>query len=233
MRTLLAWLSVLVSSTALAQPARIDAIMKPWTGTATPGCAVGVVQQGKTTHARGYGMADLERRVPITPTTLFDIGSTSKQFTAANILMLAAEVFRLGQSPFRLELAGTAPTRTVSLRTAGHPRLHGHAQRPARHRVRAALTGHERLRRPGRQLTGCPALVGNEPVRQTRVARDCKQRCVDLCNGSFSVADARRSRGRAHRLQGLRLRTQEGSTAHSRPAPSPRAMTISIIATVI
>lgn len=91
MRTLLAWLSVIVSSTALAQPARIDAIMKPWTGTATPGCAVAVVQKGKITHARGYGMADLERRVPITPTTLFDIGSTSKQFTAANILMLAAE----------------------------------------------------------------------------------------------------------------------------------------------
>ncbi|MDQ3337246.1 MAG: beta-lactamase family protein [Myxococcota bacterium] len=89
MRTLL--VLMLLSSTASAQPAKIDAIMKPWTGTATPGCAVGVVQKGKVTHAKGYGMADLERKVPITPSTLFDIGSTSKQFTAANILMLAAE----------------------------------------------------------------------------------------------------------------------------------------------
>lgn len=82
---------LLLSSTAHAQPAKIDAIMKPWTGKTTPGCAVAVVQKGKVTHAKGYGMADLERKVPITPSTLFDIGSTSKQFTAANILMLAAE----------------------------------------------------------------------------------------------------------------------------------------------
>ena len=91
MRTLLVCLFTLVSSTVLAQPARIDALMKPWTGTATPGCAVAVIKKGKVAHAKGYGMADLERHVPITPSTLFDIGSTSKQFTAATILMLAAE----------------------------------------------------------------------------------------------------------------------------------------------
>jgi CubicO group peptidase (beta-lactamase class C family) len=78
------------SSSVSAQPAQIDAIMKPWTGKATPGCAVAVVQAGKVSFSKGYGMADLERGVAITPETVFDIASTSKQFTAATILMLAA-----------------------------------------------------------------------------------------------------------------------------------------------
>jgi CubicO group peptidase (beta-lactamase class C family) len=66
------------SSVAAAQPARIDAVMKEWARKDTPGCAVAVVQAGKTTHAKGYGMADLERGVPITPDTVFDIGSVSR-----------------------------------------------------------------------------------------------------------------------------------------------------------
>jgi len=70
---------------------RIDGVMKDWAGTDSPGCAVAVIQNGKTVHAKGYGMADLERGVPITPDTVFDIGSTSKQFTATSILLLAAD----------------------------------------------------------------------------------------------------------------------------------------------
>lgn len=84
-------LLLLVSSVAHAQPAKIDAVMKQWTGTKTPGCAVAVTQQGKVTFSKGYGMADLERGVPITAATVFDIGSVSKQFTAATIHLLAAE----------------------------------------------------------------------------------------------------------------------------------------------
>lgn len=83
----------LVSRFATAQPvgARIDAIMKPWAKRDSPGCAVAVVQRAKVTFAKGYGMADLERAVPITPDTVFDIGSVSKQITAATILLLAAD----------------------------------------------------------------------------------------------------------------------------------------------
>jgi CubicO group peptidase (beta-lactamase class C family) len=40
---------------------------------------------------RGYGTADLEHDVPITPTTIFEAGSVSKQFTAASILLLAQQ----------------------------------------------------------------------------------------------------------------------------------------------
>ncbi len=82
---------LVVSSTAAADPARIDAVMKEHSGKTGPGCAVAVIRDGKVTHARGYGMADLERNVPIGPDTVFDIASTSKQITAASILLLAAD----------------------------------------------------------------------------------------------------------------------------------------------
>lgn len=71
-------------------PARVDAVFKDFTR-ATPGCALGIYQKGKVLYAKGYGMADLALGVPITPTTVFDIGSTSKQFAAASIVMLANE----------------------------------------------------------------------------------------------------------------------------------------------
>ena len=69
----------------------VDAIFKAWDRPDSPGCALGVYRDGAITYSRGYGMADLERRVPITPHTIFDIGSTSKQFTAAAIVLLAQE----------------------------------------------------------------------------------------------------------------------------------------------
>ncbi len=69
----------------------VDSIFADYDRSDVPGCAVGVYRDGKLHYARGYGMADLERRVPITPHTVFDIGSTSKQFTAAVIVLLAQE----------------------------------------------------------------------------------------------------------------------------------------------
>jgi CubicO group peptidase (beta-lactamase class C family) len=54
----------------------------------SPGCALAVYRNGEMAYARGYGLASLEHRAPITPKTVFDIGSTSKQFTAYSILLL-------------------------------------------------------------------------------------------------------------------------------------------------
>ena len=70
---------------------RVDAIFSAWDRPESPGCALGVYRDGAIAYSRGYGMADLERRVPITPRSIFDIGSTSKQFTAAAIVMLAQD----------------------------------------------------------------------------------------------------------------------------------------------
>lgn len=50
-----------------------------------------VIKHGQVVYQQNYGMADLERHVPITPVTVFDIGSTSKQFTAMCILLLAKQ----------------------------------------------------------------------------------------------------------------------------------------------
>jgi CubicO group peptidase (beta-lactamase class C family) len=55
---------------------------------AEPGAAVLVTQNGKVLLRKGYGMANLEHGVPITPETVFEVGSVTKQFTAAAILML-------------------------------------------------------------------------------------------------------------------------------------------------
>ena len=68
----------------------VDRVFAKWSST-TPGCAVGVATAGKPALAKGYGMADLEHDVPITPETIFEAGSVSKQFTAAAVLLLARE----------------------------------------------------------------------------------------------------------------------------------------------
>ena len=69
---------------------QVDHVFAKWSST-TPGCAVGVATGGTPALARGYGMADLEHDVAITPDTIFEAGSVSKQFTAAAVLLLARE----------------------------------------------------------------------------------------------------------------------------------------------
>lgn len=56
-----------------------------------PGCGAAVYQNGTVRLARGYGAANIEYGVPITPDTPFITGSLSKQFTAAAIALLVEE----------------------------------------------------------------------------------------------------------------------------------------------
>jgi D-alanyl-D-alanine carboxypeptidase len=53
-----------------------------------PGAAVLVVKDGQVVLRKGYGMANLELGAPVTPENVFEIGSVTKQFTAAAILLL-------------------------------------------------------------------------------------------------------------------------------------------------
>lgn len=53
-----------------------------------PGLSIGIVHDQTLLWARGFGWADVERRRPATPDTLFRIGSITKLFTATAILML-------------------------------------------------------------------------------------------------------------------------------------------------
>jgi D-alanyl-D-alanine carboxypeptidase len=55
----------------------------------TPGMALALVDRAGLITVRTYGYADLERRLPVTPATRFEIGSISKSFTAIALLQLA------------------------------------------------------------------------------------------------------------------------------------------------
>jgi CubicO group peptidase (beta-lactamase class C family) len=68
--------------------AQVDAIFADYDSTRTPGCALGVIENGELTLARGYGMANLDDGVPLGPGSVFRIASTSKQFTAFSIQLL-------------------------------------------------------------------------------------------------------------------------------------------------
>lgn len=70
---------------------RVDAIFATLVAPDAPGCAVGVRQGGAVVHRAGYGLADLEHRVPITPSSVFYTGSLSKQFTAASVVLAARD----------------------------------------------------------------------------------------------------------------------------------------------
>src|SRR5439155_13717037 len=63
----------------------------PFNRPAVPGCAVGVVQKGVLTVARGYGSANLYKRIPNSTTSAFYIASLSKQFTAMSVVLLAQD----------------------------------------------------------------------------------------------------------------------------------------------
>jgi CubicO group peptidase (beta-lactamase class C family) len=85
---------VAMTGTVAAQPLPldqrllVDKVFAAFDRNDTPGCAVAIYRNGEIAYARGYGVASLEHRVPITSATVFDIGSTSKQFTAFSILLL-------------------------------------------------------------------------------------------------------------------------------------------------
>ena len=68
--------------------AEIDKVFATFSKPGSPGCAMAVYRDGEIAYEHGYGEASLELGVPITPRTVFDIGSTSKQFTAFSILLL-------------------------------------------------------------------------------------------------------------------------------------------------
>lgn len=83
---------------ALASPAEskvstsgIDGVFAPFTKSGEPGCSVGVFEKGKPLLMRGYGSADIAAAKPLQADTVFYAASTSKQFTALSIALLAQD----------------------------------------------------------------------------------------------------------------------------------------------
>lgn len=71
--------------------ARVDKLFAPWDKPDSAGCALAIVRDGRIIYSRGYGMADLEQDIPITPASVFYVGSLSKQFTAMAIALLVQQ----------------------------------------------------------------------------------------------------------------------------------------------
>jgi CubicO group peptidase (beta-lactamase class C family) len=70
--------------------AKVDALFAPWNSLNTPGAAVTVIKDGIVVYRKGFGCAQLEYGIPITPSTVFHVASVSKQFTAMAVTMLEA-----------------------------------------------------------------------------------------------------------------------------------------------
>ncbi|MGB0029799.1 MAG: serine hydrolase domain-containing protein, partial [Candidatus Sulfotelmatobacter sp.] len=87
-------LCLLVAADSSAQEEltdKVDRVFAEWNTTSSPGCALAVVKDDHVVYEHGYGMANLELGIAITPQSVFDIGSVSKQITAMAILLLAQE----------------------------------------------------------------------------------------------------------------------------------------------
>ncbi|WP_299888438.1 serine hydrolase [uncultured Lacinutrix sp.] len=67
---------------------QIDAVFSQWNTKDKPGIAVGILNNGKIVHAKGYGLANLEHQVPINQETKFYIGDLAKEFTVYALLLL-------------------------------------------------------------------------------------------------------------------------------------------------
>lgn len=102
------------ATVAEAFDAEMEAFMEP---RGVPGGALAVVRNRRLVYAKGYGLADRERKLPVTPDSLFRIASISKSFTGVAVLQLVEA------GPLRLEdrafaLLGFDPAQAVDPRVA-------------------------------------------------------------------------------------------------------------------
>jgi CubicO group peptidase (beta-lactamase class C family) len=74
------------TDTAIA--AEVNKLFEKWDRPDSPGCALGIIRDGKVVFARGYGMADLDHGVPITTKSVFEVGSMTKSITCACLAIL-------------------------------------------------------------------------------------------------------------------------------------------------
>ncbi|MBA2627364.1 MAG: serine hydrolase [Gemmatimonadales bacterium] len=85
---LTAWNAAAAQQPAAAWPRRVDSLFAHYIRPDGPGCAVGVYRRGEVLLTRGYGLSNVDDGRRITPRTTFNLGSTSKAFTALAALLL-------------------------------------------------------------------------------------------------------------------------------------------------
>jgi CubicO group peptidase (beta-lactamase class C family) len=92
---------------------RLADLFQTWNQPGTPGAAVAVIQHGKLVFEKGYGLANLEYDIPVTPQTVYHVASVSKQFTATALVLLEQES--------KLSLADDVHKYLPELPDYGHP----------------------------------------------------------------------------------------------------------------
>ena len=97
MRRRFCWWMVCLAPAAMASPASLDHavatqidsnVQAVLQRTGTPGATIAIYRHGEAVYRHAYGLSDLERKTPATVSTYYEIGSITKQFTAAAILQL-------------------------------------------------------------------------------------------------------------------------------------------------
>ncbi|QSX78687.1 serine hydrolase domain-containing protein [Agrilutibacter solisilvae] len=127
----LAWLPALASAAApgLLCPhadEAIDAAAAKTMQQGSPGMLVGIYRRGQPDYVRGYGLANLEHRVPMRPQAVFNLASVTKQFTAAAVLLMVQDGKlrlddRLDRYVPTLPQASRVTIRQLLLQTSGLP----------------------------------------------------------------------------------------------------------------
>ena len=116
----------------------VDQLLAPWDRRDGPGAAVAVWRGGRTLLAKGYGMANLAYDIPFTTTTPTNIGSTSKQFTAFAVMLLADQgKFSLDDDvrkhlPELPDLGARVTVRNLLTHTSGYREVYNAMQFAAR-----------------------------------------------------------------------------------------------------
>ena len=88
------FLSITRAITALAADPtaqKVDHLFAAFNAPGSPGCSVGVIRNGSFVYKKSFGYASLELGVPLTPPSVFYVGSVSKQFTAASVALAAEQ----------------------------------------------------------------------------------------------------------------------------------------------
>jgi CubicO group peptidase (beta-lactamase class C family) len=80
-----------VSAQVVDLSARVDDLFSKQAKKDSPGCAVAVIQSGRIVYKRGYGLANLDFDIPNSSTTVFNVASMAKQFTAMSVALLAQQ----------------------------------------------------------------------------------------------------------------------------------------------
>ena len=104
-------LGLWIAVSASAQTDRVDAfVQREIQEQRIPGLSLAVIKDGQILMAAGYGLADRKLKTPAMPETIYKIGSVSKQFVAAGVMLLVQENNLRLDDPVSRFLEGTPPS---------------------------------------------------------------------------------------------------------------------------